>query len=262
MQISDKFRWLSLEFVVIMLGVLMALFVDTWLKDHEDAKRGDIYRKLLIEDMQTDVYNLSARLQYFENIHNHGLLVLSDLDGKKTIDDFTLLFSAFNAAEEWTFSPESSTFVDMQSTGGLLLIGDLSLRLDLVSYYREMNSRSGVWTPPAEFRALARGIIPSGLQADIHALCNQDTSDIVFGKRTGGMPQGVDVSINQTDCNLNRAKYEVGEAAKLLRGHPDTAMTLRYRMSQVRVANILFKAQIAEANKILERLKAGWVSSV
>lgn len=31
---SEKFRWLLLEFMIIMLGVLTALFVDTWLKDH------------------------------------------------------------------------------------------------------------------------------------------------------------------------------------------------------------------------------------
>lgn len=207
--------------------------------------------------MQTDVLNLSARVQYYENIRNHGLKVLADLDGKNSMDDFTLLFSAFNAAEEWVFSPESSTFVDMQSTGGLLLMGDLSLRLDLLSYYREMNARSSVWNLPTEFRALARGIIPSNLQADIHAMCNQDTADIVFGKKTGGLPQGVDISINQNDCSLDQAKYEVGDAAKLFRNHPDTATTLRYRMSQVRVAMILFKAQIAEVKKILERLQTG-----
>ena len=200
MQVSERFRWLWLEFMIIMLGVLTALFVDTWLEDHENAKRGDIYRKMLVEDLETDVHNIGARGSYYKNIRNHGLLVLRDLDGKNSLDDFTLLFSAFNAAEEWVFSAQSSTFVDMQSTGGLLLIDDLSLRLDLVSYYRENIARSGVWNPPSEFRALARGIIPSDLQADIHALCNQATADIVFGKKLGVTPLDADVSINQTDC--------------------------------------------------------------
>lgn len=255
MQVSNRFRWLSLEFLIIILGVLSALFVDTWLNDYENEKRGDIYRELLIKDLETDVRNMGARAQYYKNIREHGLLVLRDLDGKNPIDDFTLLFSAFNAAEEWGFSAESSTFVDMQSTGGLLLIDDLSLRLDLVRYHREMGVRTGVWTLPSEFRALARGIIPSDLQTDIHAVCNQDTADIVFGKK-GELPLFSGVSINQIDCDLDTTKYEVSDSARLLRSHPEVASALRYRMSQARVAVLLFDAQIGEAEKILERLQA------
>jgi hypothetical protein len=242
--------------MVIMLGVLTALFVDTWLEDRENDEREAIYRALLIEDLQTDVRNITARTRYYKNIREHGLLVLRDLDGKESLDDFNLLFSAFNAAEEWDFSAESSTFIDMQSTGGLLLLDDLALRLGLASYYREMGIRRDVWTLPKEFRALARGIIPSELQADIHGLCNQDTADIVFGRASGELAESSEGLVNRADCQLDPTKYEVSKAVMQLRNHPDAASALRYRMSQVRVSNILFEAQITDAMKMIEQLKA------
>jgi hypothetical protein len=38
LELAKRWRWLGIEFVVIVLGVLSALFVDTWVEDRENAK--------------------------------------------------------------------------------------------------------------------------------------------------------------------------------------------------------------------------------
>ena len=48
MEFSERRRWLWLEFAVIMLGVLSALLVDTWIQDREDSRRAEIYRERLM----------------------------------------------------------------------------------------------------------------------------------------------------------------------------------------------------------------------
>lgn len=95
--------------MVIILGVLSALFVDAWLKDSEDLERGRVYRALLIQDLESDVRSLGSRTLYYKHIRENGLLVLRDLDGVSAVDDFTLLLAAFTAAKEWGFSAELST---------------------------------------------------------------------------------------------------------------------------------------------------------
>ena len=257
MQFSQRFRWLSIEFVVIILGVLSALFVDTWLKDSEDLERGLVYRALLIQDLESDVRALGSRTLYYKHIRDNGLLVLRDLDGVSTVDDLTLLVAAFIAAEEWGFSAELSTYLDMQNTGGLRLLDDLPMRLELTRYHREMIPRSEVWNLPAEFRALARGIIPSDLQTAIHANCNQATADITLGDYDLDRPEYEGLTLVQSGCQLDAAIFDLNIPAAKLRGHPDAASLLRYRMSQIRVSIRLFEGQVLAAEKILKGLKAG-----
>ena len=60
MELAKRWRWLGVEFLVISLGVLAALFVDTWVEDRENAERAEVYRQRLIVDLERDVANLQA----------------------------------------------------------------------------------------------------------------------------------------------------------------------------------------------------------
>ena len=168
----NRWRWLGLEFTVIVLGVLTALFVDTTLQDWQDAEREAVYLERLTLDLERDLANLDAVMGYYASIREHGLATLADLEGAPRMDELHTLFSAFNAAEEWGFTLESSTFDDMRSTGGLALIKDVRLRLQLADYHRQGGSRKSVWDLPRDYRERARGIIPNALQAAIHERCN------------------------------------------------------------------------------------------
>jgi len=243
----QRWRWLGGEFLVVALGVLSALFVDTWIEEREHAERATEYRERLAADLRTDVNEMTARMEYYRRIREFGLLVLDVYEGRQQVSDFELMFAAFNAAEEWGFSPESSTFTDMQSTGHLALLDDLQLRLRLARYYREMVPRGIVWNPPSAFREVARGIIPNELQAAIHDQCNVTTADIVLMSARAGPGA-------KQPCELNPADYEVAAAAERLRTHPTAAELLRYRVSQLRVAISLFDTQRALAEDLLAQL--------
>jgi len=248
MDSTQRWRWLGAEFTIIVLGVLSALLVDTWIEEREHAERAAEYRERIVADLLTDVKEMTARMEYYERIREFGLAVLDVYEGRAQMSDFDLMFAAFNAAEEWGFSAESSTFTDMQNTGHLALVGDLRLRLDLARYYRELGARSTVWSPPSAFREVARGIIPNQLQASIHQQCNEVATDITLMSARAG--PGTD-----QPCHLDPAEFDVAAAAERLRTHPAAAELLRYRVSQLRIAVDLFQNQRAIAKELLEQLQ-------
>jgi hypothetical protein len=266
----NRWRWLGAEFTIIVLGVLSASFVDTWLQDRQDAKREEVYLERLELDLQRDLVNLDAVIQYYGNIRKHGLTVLAVLDGDRELDDFGLLFSAFNAAEEWGFLLESSTFNDLQSTGGLSLIEDVRLRLDLAEYYRQGESRAGVWNLPREYRQSVRGIIPNALQTAIHEDCAGDSRPVNDALQTTAAPgvSGTYWSANVTPsvepltssastsdtCGLDPDAFDVENAANEVRQDRELERFLRYRVSQIRVAIALFRGQQEMARELLARI--------
>ena len=101
---TERMRWLAVEFVVIALGMLSALAVDTWIQDRQDARRAAEYRVRLMADLQADMDNLRDRAQYYSLIRDAGLAVIEVLEGRTEMEDAALLFAAFNAAEEWDFA--------------------------------------------------------------------------------------------------------------------------------------------------------------
>lgn len=100
MEMNHRWRWLSAEFTIIVLGVLSALFVDTWIQERSDAARAAEYRARLAADLRTDVNEINARMDYFQRVRDFGLAVLEVYEGRGQMNDFEFMFSSFNAAEE------------------------------------------------------------------------------------------------------------------------------------------------------------------
>lgn len=263
MELAKRWRWLGVEFIVIVLGVLSALFVDTWVEDREKAERAEIYKQRLILDIKRDIANLDAVIEYYSNVREYGLKALADLDGTAPLDDFTLMHAAFNAAEEWAFLLESSTYNDLQSTGGLALIADVQLRIDLADYHRIGKSRENVWMLAREYRSVARGIIPNKLQTAIHESCNTEESaeplpalETAGGHLSATVEPLTSSAVAPGICGLNPADFDLGKAAGELRADPSIPRLLRYRISQLRVATSLFDGQKTFAEKLLQKLES------
>ena len=263
MELAKRWRWLGIEFVIIVLGVLSALFVDTWVEDREKVQRAEVYKQRLITDIKRDIANLDAVIEYYSNVRGYSLKTLADLDGTAPLDDFTLMHAAFNAAEEWAFALESSTYNDLQNTGGLALIADVQLRIDLADYHRIGVTRANVWNLSRAFRTAARGIIPNSLQTAIHESCNSAENDEplqvlqIGGGHMSASPQPLTSSaVTPGVCGLIPGDYDLGEAAEELRSDPTLQRHLRYRISQLRVATVLFDGQKEFAERLLQDLES------
>lgn len=255
---TDRWRWLGVEFLVIVLGVLSALFVDTWLEERQDAERAAAYRERLATDLETDIAVLQSQQAYMDSVRDFGLILLADLQGERSLEDFQLLFSAFNAAEELGFTSQSSTFEDLRNTGMLRLFDDVQLRVSIADYYRSIENRTQFWTLDREYRRLVRGIVPNPLQEAIHIRCQseQDTSrtQLPSGLAIIGanlLPAYHDVAEH---CGIPSDLIDASGPAARIRSSQQIEDALRYRISQIRIAIRLFGVQQQLAEDLLVRL--------
>jgi len=240
---TNRWGWLVAEFAIIVAGVLSALFVDAHLEQQRDAELAVGYRSALVDDISYDMRALGRRIVYYQDIMDNGDHVLADLDGSAPLSDLEFAQAAFLAAEEWDWTPISATFRDLESTGNMRLIGDLGLRGELVNYHRSADARRSTFVLPREYRQLARGLLPLDFQAAMHERCYQfvgDTLDSELAMDTG--------------CDITPDEFPLRDAVIALRSDPALVPLLRYRLSQTRIAQQLFRGQREIAVQVYEAL--------
>jgi len=256
---SYRLRWLGAEFAIIVLGVLSALFVDTWMDERQDIEHMAVYRESLIVELESDIANIREQSSYMSRVRDYGLLVLADLEGEAPLTDFALLFAAFNAAEEVGFRPQASTYDDMRSTGSLRLLADMQFRLDLADYYRIAATRERFWLLDPEYRRDVRGIIPSSLQAAIRERCeNRDTNpreQLPSGLSSTGSTLLPAFADGSDYCGIELPAVDFAGPAQRIRSDRVLQEALRYRLSQIHVAIAVYEAQSDLAEKLLAGLR-------
>ena len=229
------------EFFLIVLGVLAALMVDTWIQQRDDDSLRQEYIARLADDLESDRQSLDYRISFFTSVHSFGLQTLASLKTDGPVDHDAIL-AAYYASENFTFRPIENTYQDLQSTGNIRLLEDLALRLGLASYYRKIRSEAQGSDPSEAYREIVRGIIPWKIQAAIRENC--PTVDDVGEVPTGFPP-----------CTLPSISVdEVNTTFQTLRAHPDIFEVLNYRVSDVDTAVYLFNGQKETVLGVLAQL--------
>ena len=127
------------EIVLIMVGILLALKVQTWSEDKADR---ELERKFLIRfqsSLNEDLANFKEQVE----IGQSGLEALKDavalMYSENVEDDFYKLNEYYDLAYLESFNPEYSTYQELESTGRLNLIRDEALRLAIQRHYAYYN---------------------------------------------------------------------------------------------------------------------------
>ena len=67
------------EFFLVVLGVLAALMVDTWIGQRSDDNLRQEYLVRLADDLESDLQSLEYRISFFTSVHSLGLQTLERL---------------------------------------------------------------------------------------------------------------------------------------------------------------------------------------
>jgi len=172
------------EFVLIVIGVLVALMVEAALDERQDDKLRDEYFSRIQSDIEADKKGLVQRVGFFLEVGKYSQEALDWLDSDTPVNKEVLLAS-FYAAEIWPFVSNLSTYQDLLSTGNIRLLGSIDFRTSLAAYYNKADSSRPGWNPSQDYRQLIRGIIPTRIQAQIRAKC--PTTD-AFDQTSTGFP--------------------------------------------------------------------------
>jgi hypothetical protein len=228
------------EFFLIVIGVLAALMVDTWIEQRSNDKLGQEYLSRLSDDLQADWQALEYRISFFTSVRSLALDTLNNLNSDETVDQDALL-AAYYAAEIFSFRAITNTYEDLQNTGNIGLLNDIDLRLALASYHSKTTALSDVISQ--EYRELVRGVIPFEVQAAIRKHC--PTTDATDEMPTGFPP-----------CTLpDLSESDVNEIFVKLRSQPRIAEILTYRVSEVDVTIYLYSVLKGSVSEVIGHLE-------
>ena len=229
------------EFVLIVVGVFVALMLDTMMGQRHDGELRLEYLSRLEADIVSDKQAFEYRIEFFTDVQQFSQAFLDWVDSDVPVDQSTLL-AAFYAAEIWPYFPRKSTYHDLQSTGNLRLIDNIDLRTSLFRYYSKADVSRPGWNPSDHYRSIIRGTIPSDVQARIREACpTADKDDLV---PTGFPP-----------CELPGIDFQrLTTFFEPLRNDATFRSVLTYRHSELGVMLRLFRQQVAFADDVLDNI--------
>jgi hypothetical protein len=127
---------LGAEFVVIVVGVLVALAFDAWRQDAGEARLGRVHIEALTRDLESDSALLSITVPGLERKSAAVHVLLRDVANIPADSMIDLIPTSANYG--WRIpNTRNAAFEEILSTGGLRLIPDADLRSDIVWYYEE-----------------------------------------------------------------------------------------------------------------------------
>jgi len=231
------------EFVLVVVGVLVALAVESALEDRTDDRLRAQYLSRLIQDLESDKAALESRIEFFTDVQRFSQDVLTWLNSDGAADQ-RILLASFYAAEVWPMTPNTSTYLDLHSTGNLRLLDDIDLRTKLAVYYNKADSTESGMNPNEDYRGWIRGVIPTSIQDLIREHCpTTDEQDLA---PTGFPP-----------CSLSGIDYDqIGRLFAPLRESEEFRRILTYRHSEIGVMIYLLSQQVTFAHDAIQVLAA------
>jgi hypothetical protein len=172
---STRFNWHFLlgEFVVIVAGVLMALWVDQLREARVNAQLEVEYLESLVIDLDSDLAQFDETEAWMRRQEAAAATVLALYEGSPPTDNVADLVAAVETAG-WQYAPSitRNTLEDLRSTGNLRLIRDPELRRAIAAYYRTVEEisipladmRDRIW---AQYDARVANVLEPGVRLGV-----------------------------------------------------------------------------------------------
>ncbi|NND83212.1 MAG: hypothetical protein HKN50_12360 [Gammaproteobacteria bacterium] len=163
---ADKINWTLAfgEMALIVIGILMALAIDSYADRRADEAQAAVYLNDLVTELQSDKLFFEKRSEGLGKLIDAATQLLQQVEGEGQItDDPVALLLGAIAGE--TVTREPVIWVEMQVTGTLRLIPNSKTRTAIVGYYLDRASWAKVidenFVPAVrELRALAWDVLP------------------------------------------------------------------------------------------------------
>jgi len=161
------------EFVVIVFGVLVALWVDQLREARANAGLEVEYLRSLVTDLEADLGQFDEAEAWMRRSEGNAAIVLALYEGSPPTDSMTDLVVAVETTG-WQFVPSitRNTLDDLRSTGNLRLITDPAVRRAIAAYYRSVEEvsipladmRDRIW---AQYDARVANVLEPGVRLGV-----------------------------------------------------------------------------------------------
>jgi hypothetical protein len=222
---NQEWTAIGIDFLIVVLGLLVATQLTNWNSTRQDNARGDIYSKRLKSELRFELQYANSLLTYNIATLDAGRVAYFGLKGNPELDDETTLINAFRASQYNWCERRRASFDEIVASGALGLVSDQAMREAAISIYStplfDILLQEG---QNSKYRDLFRMTI----EPDLHDTLGRECGDRELPNR--GAALGL-LTLNY-DCTLNTSAKEIAAAVKALQSDPDIIRALRLRNAQ------------------------------
>ena len=127
------------EIVLVVIGILIALSINTWNEERKDRKIEINYLERLLSEVKKDTATINQNIQLADKLSaEYQNYILKMYTKQKTSEDITnLLLSADLGSTAYNLQLTDIAYTELVNTGKLDLISDNLLKSEIVMYYKE-----------------------------------------------------------------------------------------------------------------------------
>ncbi|WP_133556714.1 DUF6090 family protein [Algoriphagus boseongensis] len=128
------------EIALVMIGILLALQVNTW-NDQKKSEAAELaYYCRILDDFKLDQQLIDERIQLANERIATSRELLQELDAG-TQDKTNLLNKFLLAIRGEAYVPRNATYKDLISSGNLKLLQDIEIKNSLIQFYAEQENK-------------------------------------------------------------------------------------------------------------------------
>ncbi len=152
---SKYFIYAVGEIVLVVIGILIALQINTWSQNHKDSKEEHQLLEKLKTNIQSDTLTLKINIERIQSYLDTLKIIEIELKDK-TLSKFSVNLS-YPLISAVDVNLETTTWENLKSTGKLSLLKNASLLDSLQTYYKHFEDVNKSWTEG--FQSYNRGIL-------------------------------------------------------------------------------------------------------
>ncbi len=234
---------ISIEFVLLVLGVFLGIQVANWNQSLAEAQLGRGYAARLQADLEQDLTSLRESVTYYGAVLD-SVVRTDALLADPHSDAQDLVVSAYRASEI-NFNPMvRATWDEIVSSGDIGLLPPGVAREAAEHYAFDTSRDTYDILIQSAYRHRVRKVIPLAVQQAMRAGCSDHRDDTQ--KITGFMP----------GCTLDLTPEIIAATAAALRADPAGQANLRYQYSDVFSAHANIRGDVASTEQALAALNA------
>jgi hypothetical protein len=107
----------ALEFVIVIAGVVIGFQITAWNAEREAATRAGVLTARLVEDLRDEKWRVDGGAIYYSQVADNAQRALEALEGRRQVDDETLVIEAFRATQLFGFPIIRTTYEELVATG-------------------------------------------------------------------------------------------------------------------------------------------------
>ena len=154
----------AIEFIIVVVGVLLAMQVANWNEQRLEHERGRAYYQRILTELRSNISDMDQRAAYYEQVIGHADAALVAFHDPASSLGEPLLVDLYQASQIQTGPITRASYDEAISSGALLSVGGPQLRVRLANYFSLAESSQMIYDETTPYRDRIRGLLPDAVQ--------------------------------------------------------------------------------------------------